>query len=168
MTLADRIVVLKDGYIEQVGSPLELYQKPANTFVAGFIGTPPMNLMDCRIKASEQGFGLNFNNSLTIPVPNANGVNVTDGQKAVMGLRTEHITLADENPDFPKEWLFKGTADVVEPLGSETHIHVNIQGIPMVAKCDGTRIVKNGEQLDIGLNLEKLHIFDAETTLAIR
>ena len=167
MTLADRIVVLKDGYIEQVGSPLELYQKPANTFVAGFIGTPPMNLMECRIKKTEAGLGLKFNDKLTIPIPETNGTRVEDGRNAVMGLRTEHITLADESQNIPKEWVFDALVDVVEPLGSETHIHASIQGVPMVAKCDGSRIVKSGDHLNLALNLDKIHIFDAETTKAL-
>lgn len=212
MTLADRIVVLRDGYIEQVGTPMELFTRPANTFVAGFIGTPPMNLVDATI-AMDKGnplLTLGSDNALKIPIPPKRGggeVNEHDGrsatpdhrnnasistvngerekqregdlgtehgnhafkegQRVVMGLRTEEITPADLNPNLPPTWQFDGVVEVVEPLGNETHLHVDINGVKLIARTEGRRITTHGDRLTFALNLNQMHIFDAETTKAI-
>lgn len=167
MTLADRIVVLKDGYIEQVGTPLELFLKPANVFVAGFIGTPPMNLLDCKIEKANKQDWLVFSGGLRIPVPPKEGATHGDKQDVVMGLRMEEITLASEKNSFPNEWIFPGVVKVVEPLGNENHLHVEINGEKFVARCEGRKIVKAGEKINVAFNLEQLHIFDAKTTKVI-
>ncbi|MBW1636038.1 MAG: sn-glycerol-3-phosphate ABC transporter ATP-binding protein UgpC [Deltaproteobacteria bacterium] len=167
MTLADRIVVLKDGYIEQVGTPLELFLEPVNIFVAGFIGTPPMNLVEGRIKSDDHGDFLTFASHLKIPVPPRSDATLEDGQKVVMGIRTEEITIADENSSGRSDWIFPGTVKVVEPLGNENHFHVEMDGVSFVARCEGRRIIKTGQEIDLFFNLEQLHIFDSKTTKVI-
>lgn len=167
MTLADRIVVLKDGYIEQVGTPLELFLHPANSFVAGFIGTPPMNLMSSKIKQEGDLFSLEFNGGPRIPIPHRSDARIEDGQEVLMGIRTEEITIADDNTSVPPDWIFKGVVKVVEPLGNENHLHVELQGVTFVARCEGRRIVKAGENIEVAFNLEQLHIFDAATKKVI-
>ena len=169
MTLADRIVVLRDGYIEQVGTPMELFSQPANTFVAGFIGTPPMNLVECKLQKQDSSFVLIFEDGLKIPVPsrNDNDSNLKDGAEVVMGLRTEEITPEDTSPDFPDTWRFKSRVEVVEPLGSETHIHVNIDGVKFIARSEGRRVITHGDELVLAMNLNQMHIFDKETTEVI-
>ena len=164
MTLADRIVVLRKGYIEQVGTPIELFTNPVNTFVAGFIGTPPMNLIDCTVKMRDNRLFLNFTGGLEIPIPPRNGTDLRDGQKVVMGLRTEEMMPADMNESIPDEWKFDSIVQVVEPLGNETHLHVNIKGIGLIIRSEGRRIHRPKEELRLALNLNQLHIFDAETT----
>jgi multiple sugar transport system ATP-binding protein len=166
MTLADRIVVLKDGYIEQVGTPLELFLTPVNVFVAGFIGTPPMNLLACKIKREGEGDFMEFEGGLKMPVPPRPEAKLEDGLDVVMGLRTEEITIADEKSHHP-EWIFPGTVKVVEPLGNENHLYVDVKGVTFVARCEGRRIIKAGEQIEIAFNLEQLHIFDAKSTKVI-
>ena len=84
-----------------------------------------------------------------------------------MGIRTEEITIADERTTVPSEWLFSGLVKVVEPLGNENHIHVELQGVTFVARCEGRRIVKAGEKIQVAFNLEQLHIFDEETTKVV-
>lgn len=163
MTLADRIVVLKDGYIEQVGTPLELFLKPVNSFVAGFIGTPPMNLLPCRIKRENQEDFLEFESGLRIPVPPHQDAELADGQDVMMGIRTEEITIAEKKSAVASDWRFTGLVKVVEPLGNENHIYVEIGGVTFVGKCEGRRIVDSGDEIEIAFNLEQLHIFDAET-----
>ncbi len=165
MTLADRIVVLKDGYIEQVGTPLELFLKPENIFVAGFIGTPPMNLVPCIVKGDNNGYFLSFNGGLQIPIPPLAGSEIRSGQGVVMGIRTEEISIAQDS-DNPN-WVFPATVKVIEPLGNENHLHVDVNGVTFVARCEGRRLIKSGEKINIGFNLEQLHIFDAETTKVI-
>lgn len=167
MTLADRIVVLKDGYIEQVGTPLELFLKPANVFVAGFIGTPPMNLVASTIEKDGEQQTLVFPGGLKLPVPPLRGSELQHKQNVVMGIRTEEITLVGEESNAREEWTFPATVKVVEPLGNENHLHVEIGGETFVARCEGRRIVKIGEQIDVAFNLEQLHIFDAETTKVV-
>ncbi|MGB3212117.1 MAG: sn-glycerol-3-phosphate ABC transporter ATP-binding protein UgpC [Desulforhopalus sp.] len=164
MTLADRIVVLKDGYIEQVGTPLELFLKPNNIFVAGFIGTPPMNLLECKIEEENTETWLVFSSGLRIPVPPKEDAQLENNQDVVMGIRTEEITLADEKSSSPLEWIYPGVVKVVEPLGNENHLHVEINGVTFVARCEGRRIVKVGAKIDVAFNLEQLHIFDTRTT----
>ncbi|ACN13623.1 UgpC [Desulforapulum autotrophicum HRM2] len=167
MTLADRIVVLKNGYIEQVGTPIELFSNPVNTFVAGFIGTPPMNLIDCAIKKQGDQTFLHFPGGLEIPVPPKNGTDLKDGQPVVMGLRTEEMMPADMNESLADAWKFDGVVLVVEPLGNETHLHMDIKGIRIIARSEGRRIHRPKEELKLALNLNQLHIFDAETTRVI-
>ena len=167
MTLADRIVVMRDGRIEQIGEPIEIFQHPNNTFVAGFIGSPPMNLVPAKTRFSEQGFYLSFNDSLQIPVPPKPDVSVKDNAEVIMGLRTEDIIPADGNESPPNRYTVSGVVTVVEPLGSETNIHMDLQGIRVIGKCDGQRPVRVGETLDMALNLGQLHIFDAKTTQSL-
>ena len=159
MTLADRIVVLKDGYIEQVGTPLELFSTPANTFVAGFIGTPPMNLVDKTV--------VEFDSGLKIPVPDKDGTDLVHDQTVVLGLRAEEITPVEPNADIPQKWIFKGKVLVFEPLGNETHLHMDIMGVPLMSRSEGKRIFKPGEPLNLLMNLDELHLFDAQTRQVI-
>ena len=167
MTLADRIVVLKDGYIEQVGTPLELFLNPANSFVAGFIGTPPMNLLPCKIEKNTNGDILAFESGLHIPIPPRAEAKLEDGQNVLMGIRTEEITIVDDKNSSRPEWVFPGLVKVVEPLGNENHLHVELQGVTFVARCEGRKIIKAGEKIEVSFNLEQLHIFDKKTTQVI-
>ncbi len=167
MTLADRIVVLKDGYIEQVGTPLELFLRPANVFVAGFIGTPPMNLLRCEIALDDGRVWLVFPGGLRVPVPPRQDASLEHALDVVMGIRTEEITLVDEESSFPAEWIYPAVVKVVEPLGNENHLHVEVHGETFVARCEGRRIVKAGAKVNIAFNLEQLHLFDAKSSQVI-
>jgi len=167
MTLADRIVVMRDGHIEQVGQPIELFQNPANTFVAGFIGSPPMNLVPARIVYEGNTLKIRFNDQLSVPLPEKEGVSIKEETDVVMGLRTEDFTVDNGNGDYPEEWKLDGTIEVVEPLGGETHMHMNFKGITFIVKSEGRRIFHAGQQLRMGMNLNHLHLFDAGTTQSI-
>jgi multiple sugar transport system ATP-binding protein len=167
MTLADRIVVMRDGYIEQVGQPIDIFQNPVNTFVAGFIGSPPMNLLPAEIIEESGAFFLYCNENFKLPIPERPESGIADSQKVVMGLRTEDIALVEENGEFVEEWTVDGVVEVVEPLGSETNLHMDIAGVKAAAKCDGRRQVAAGDKLRLGLNLRHLHIFDADSRLSI-
>jgi len=167
MTLADRIVVMRDGNIEQVGQPIELFQNPANTFVAGFIGSPPMNLVPACIVKANEALVIRFNDRLSVPVPVKEGMTVREDTDVIMGLRTEDFTVDDGNGDYPEDWKVDGTVDVVEPLGGETHMHMNFKGVTFIAKNEGRRTFHAGQQLRMGMNLNHLHLFDAETTQSI-
>jgi sn-glycerol 3-phosphate transport system ATP-binding protein len=167
MTLADRIVVLKDGYIEQTGTPLELFSTPANTFVAGFIGTPPMNLAECTINKQNNNTSVHFETGLEIPVPDKDGTELTDGQKVIFGLRAEEITPIDTNTSLPKDWIFEGDIVVVEPLGNETHLHMNIMGVKIMSRSEGRKLFTPNKKIKLGMNLKEMHLFDAETNQVV-
>ncbi|MCP4020741.1 MAG: sn-glycerol-3-phosphate ABC transporter ATP-binding protein UgpC [Desulfobacteraceae bacterium] len=163
MTLADRIVVLRDGYIEQVGTPMELFSTPANTFVAGFIGTPPMNLVECRVQKNGDAMYTQFESGLKIPVPDKEGTTLENDQEVVLGLRAEEITPVDSGASLPEEWVFSGKVLVAEPLGNETHLHMDVMGVNLLSKSEEKRIFNPNENLKLGMNLNELHLFDAKT-----
>ncbi|SEA37780.1 carbohydrate ABC transporter ATP-binding protein, CUT1 family (TC 3.A.1.1.-) [Desulfuromusa kysingii] len=169
MTLADRIVVMRDGYIEQVGSPIEIFQHPANAFVAGFIGSPPMNLLSAVIINSGDKQKLKLGEHLEIPIPARENTQFTDGQKVIMGLRTEdiHVTIADKQERKGPTCSANGIVKIVEPLGNETNIHMDVDGADLIARADGRHIFTAGEELELTLDLTHLHIFDAESEKSI-
>ena len=154
MTLADRIVVLRAGRIEQVGSPLDLYNRPANLFVAGFIGAPRMNLLPVRVAASGPGPAIvKLDGSASIEMDGLTGA--ADGE-ATLGLRPHHVGLAEAG---------KGnvTAKValVEALGSETIVHTRMPGgAPMLAVLAGQSHVAAGDTVDLKFDTSQLHLFD--------
>lgn len=167
MTLADRIVVMRNGNIEQVGKPMELFQHPANTFVAGFIGTPPMNLVPARIVNAADTLMVQFNDRLSIPVPKKEGIVLQEDTDVILGLRTEDFTPENGHGDYPEGWKLPGTVDVVEPLGGETHMHMNVEGVMFIAKSEGRRVFEVGQKLKMAMNLHHLHLFDSKTEQAI-
>ena len=168
MTLADRIVVMNDGYIEQVGGPIELFEKPSNIFVAGFIGSPPMNLVPAKIGGSGAKLELDFSGGLKIPIPEKPDSKIRNGIEVVMGLRTEDLTIDNgDHGNLPEDWKVKGGVEVVEPLGGETNMHMDIQGVKLIARSEGRRIIRVGEEIKIALNLKHLSVFDAKSTASI-
>ncbi len=167
MTLADRIVVLRDGHIEQEGAPLEVFQRPVNTFVAGFIGSPPMNLLPATVERTGEGLELVFEKGLRVPIPPREAMAVREGMPVVMGLRTEDLTIGDGGAAPPAAWQVEAAVEVVEPLGSETNLHVDLSGAKFIARSEGRKVFTVGERLPLVMNLDHLHIFDAATTRSI-
>jgi multiple sugar transport system ATP-binding protein len=166
MTLGDRVVVMKDGWIQQVGEPLELYGKPANKFVAGFIGSPAMNFADVTITEA-QGAVWAENSGLRIAVPPARAerLRAYKGQHAVLGIRPEDIHVASGAD--AGNYAFDAVVDVVEPLGSEILLDVKAGPSAMVARVDPTVRVKVHETIRLALDPERLHFFDTKTEVAI-
>jgi multiple sugar transport system ATP-binding protein len=167
MTLGDRIVVLKDGYIEQVGDPIELFQNPVNTFVAGFIGSPPMNQIDGTITKNGEKLYISFPDGFKLPIPDKPDAEISEGQKIVMGLRPGDIFLEEGSNGIPEDWKFDAQILVTEPLGSETYMHLDVNGLKVTGKCEGRRVVHPNEQIKLAFNLNHLHIFDAASTKSV-
>ncbi len=169
MTLADRIVVMRDGYIEQVGTPMEIFQNPVNAFVASFIGSPPMNLHPGTITNSGDRLKLKLGESLEIPIPQKENSQIKVGQKVIMGLRTEDLFISHDDDSYDPETTHTlgGTIRIVEPLGNETNLHMNLSGVNLVAKSEGRRNFLVDDQLQMTLDLNHLHIFDAESEKSI-
>ena len=154
MTLADRIVVLRAGRIEQVGTPLEVYNHPANLFVAGFIGSPRMNLLPARVAGSGQVTIGNDTRSITLPSsgPTASGASIT------LGARPEHIEVVDEI----QADLFI-TVNLVEQLGGETYLYGSAPGLPeLTVRQDGQARYDRNQRVGLRLRREALHLFDAD------
>ncbi|MBZ4672108.1 MAG: sugar transporter ATP-binding protein [Deferribacteraceae bacterium] len=169
MTLADRIVIMRNGYIEQVGTPLDIFQNPANVFVAGFIGSPPMNLRNGVIINENGALKIKLNDKLLIPIPEKKDTQIREGQKIIMGLRTEDIFLSNEHEQSKGKFLYntEGIIQIVEPLGNETSLHMDFYGTNLIAKSEGRRIFSVNKKLKMTFNLDHLHIFDAETEKSI-
>ena len=151
MTMADKIVVLHDGVVEQVGAPLDLYDRPANLFVAGFIGSPAMNLL--KGKVEREGFLVDGSGGLTLPFSNAPAA--TPGLPAVYGIRPEHFALDDAG--------FPITVEVVEPTGSETQVMAQIGGQAICAVFRERIAAGPGEVIRVAAQREHAHLFDAAT-----
>jgi multiple sugar transport system ATP-binding protein len=152
MTMADKIVILRDGYIEQEGSPLEVYDKPANLFVAEFIGSPSMNLL----KGEVAGDGVRLGEGTILPLPPVH--NAKQGQKVVYGIRPEHLTLA---PGTPAKVV------VVEPTGPEMHIYADMGGQEVCAITQERVSLARDNMIELKPRLDKVHLFDAESGKAL-
>src|SRR6186713_1185130 len=158
MTLGDRVVVMKDGWVQQVGEPLELYGRPANKFVAGFIGSPAMNFVEVSISADGRWAETE---GLRLPVPER--VRSRNGQRLTLGVRPEALHIANGSDDC----TFATAVDVLEPLGNEILLNFRAGGVPMVARVDPGVRVKAHENIRLALDPERLHFFDAKTEAAI-
>ncbi len=164
MTLADRIVVMKDGRIEQVGTPMEVFNNPVNTFVATFIGSPPMNLLPGTIRDSAVVLADNS----AVPVPARLRGRAAEGQRVILGIRPDDISPAGHGLGTVAEATdLTLTVALAEPLGMESLIYTSVAGQEVQAKLYGPRIVQPGEVLPFRLALERAHLFDAETTRSL-
>jgi multiple sugar transport system ATP-binding protein len=150
MTMADRIVVMHDGLIQQVGAPLDLYDRPANMFVAGFIGSPGMNFLPATVRkgATEEAV-LADGQALRL----TDGLRLGDGDTITVGLRPEHVRLADDG-------ALQGEVGVVEPLGLSTQFYVKLAGQQLCVFAMGRVGVKPGDSVRLAVAPEALHLFD--------
>lgn len=152
MTLADRIVVLKGGRIEQVGTPLDLYNRPDNLFVAGFIGSPRMNLLPSRVIAADALCLGETGPTVAVPAPA-----LPPGSAATLGIRPEHLDVTDHEADLSL------AVDLVEHLGGETYLYCSAPGLPQITvRQDGQTSFRRGDRLPVRLRRSDLHLFDAD------
>ena len=168
MTLGTRIVVMKDGFIQQVDTPQHLYDMPCNMFVAGFIGSPQMNFINAVLSKNGGKYTLDFD-KYHVPVPeskvNADLDNYV-GKEVVLGIRPEHVH--DEPEEIAKaECLLKANVDVTELMGAEIYLYVNINGTPITARVEPTSTANPGDDIEIAFDLSKIHIFDKDTEKTI-
>ncbi|MGV0028764.1 ABC transporter ATP-binding protein [Phormidesmis priestleyi] len=161
MTMGDRIAVMNAGQIQQLATPLELYNYPANRFVAEFIGSPPMNFLPMQVKPPLLLSHPQFR--LTLPQVWTTALQSRSGQTVLLGIRPEHLSVS---PAAPKNLPVK--VELVEALGNETFLSVNLAGDLLQARVEPDRAVHLGEDLWLAIALDKIHLFDFETGLAIR
>ncbi len=158
MTLGDRLIVIRDGYVEQIGAPLELYEKPATRFVAGFIGSPAMNFI--RAHLGPDGRHAQIKETLSLPLSNGSAPR-QDGRKVIIGVRPEHLHISSANAS-PSLSL---CVDHIELLGADTMVYGHIEGLSDLinARLPGIHHFKSGVVLPLGVAPDKIHIFDKDT-----
>jgi len=159
MTMADKIVVMRDGIVEQTGSPLELYDHPANQFVAGFIGSPAMNFLPGVLRRSGGEARVDLAVGMSLPAPiNAGG---QDGQKVVYGTRPEHLELTGGSDGLATEVV------VVEPTGADTQIFSKIAGIEVTSVFRDRHAFRPGEIIRLRPDATRAHLFDAASGMRL-
>jgi multiple sugar transport system ATP-binding protein len=167
MTLADRIVVLKDGKIEQIGTPEQVYNNPNSIFVAGFIGAPTMNFVPCRLIAHKSGVALKINNEkktiFSLPEDKAARYQSLLNSDLIMGIRPEYFSLADNNADNGSLDHISTRINVIEPLGSTTLFFFEAASTQVVASLEPIPGIKPGDQLHLKADMSKIHLFNPQT-----
>jgi multiple sugar transport system ATP-binding protein len=161
MTLADRIVIMRDGHIEQVGTPDEVFRRPATRFVAGFIGSPPMNIAEATVSAGMVVFA----NGDRLPLPEQYDHRVREGEKVAFGLRPDDIFPTGHGLHSGAEAAVHETmlpVAITEPLGNETLVFVEFAGREWVSRMLNPHALKTGEQIRMSFDLSQAHLFSAE------
>ncbi len=170
MTMGTRIVVLKDGIIQQVDAPQVLYERPNNMFVAGFIGTPPMNFIDATIERRGDEIHLLFgSHDIKLPEGKAKKLDAAehDGRKVVIGIRPEDIHDEAMYIESMPDSLVNAEVSVVEALGAETLLYVTVDGIDVVARVNPRTKARVGDKIKMAFDANKIHLFDKETEVTI-
>src|SRR6266481_2080926 len=164
MTLADRVVVMNGGRIEQIGRPQDLYHRPKTRFVAGFIGSPAMNFLPCRLEQNGAGLMVRVSDAISLPVPTARAerYRAAAGRELVLGLRPEHLTEPRRN-ERDARCEFSVTLDVVEPMGMETMVFFTVNGQEICARVDPASAKGPGEAMPLYANVEHMHLIDPAT-----
>jgi len=157
MTMADRIVVMNGGRIEQVGTPLELYDHPANLFVAGFLGSPAMSFIEGTAVRSGQGTSVRLSDGTLVPIA---GTSAADGMSVTLGIRPEQYRLDPAGP-------VRLVVNVIEPTGSESHIYGHVGETEVRAVFRERILVRPGETLRLSVKPERIHLFDSSTGLRL-
>ena len=164
MTLADRVVVMNNGVIEQVGPPQELYHNPATRFVAGFIGSPAMNFIPGRLEQSSGALRVHLPGDIVLPVPESRTSRYAAlaGKEVIFGIRPEHLTEA-KNLDRPNFVPFPATPEVTEPMGMETLVHFKMNGAEICGRVDPNAPAFPGQPLPMAADLNNMHILDPQS-----
>jgi multiple sugar transport system ATP-binding protein len=168
MTLADRVVVMNDGRIEQVGRPHDVYHMPRTRFVAGFIGSPAMNFLPGRLEQNGDGLVLRLSEGLAFPVPASRAARYRPcaGRDLTFGLRPEHITEPRGEARDPR-CEFTVTVDVVEPMGMETMVFFTVSGSEICARVEPSAATAPGQPMRLYANLNHMHLIDPATDLVL-
>ena len=168
MTMGDRIVVMKDGLIHQEGTSLELFNQPRNLFVAGFIGSPTMNFIDCEIiRKNSSLYAMSKGMMLKIPPEKARAYDKYDKRNLVLGIRPQHFYSTDLFPGKIEGNTFKVVAEVIETLGSEIIIYLDVEGQIIVGNMSADTEVSPGQKFEIAVDMSKIHLFDPDSEEAI-
>jgi multiple sugar transport system ATP-binding protein len=158
MTLGDRIVIMRDGVIQQAGRPLELYDRPANTFVAGFIGSPEMNLIDGHLVDASGRLEVR-SGDLSVGIPDKTFAKY--GQSVTLGIRPEHLVISNDSP-------LEMSVSLVEQIGAQTYLIGTLAGHKMRAVVERRDEIRAGDRIPIALPSERLHLFESASGASLR
>ena len=171
MTMGDRIVVMKDGFIQQVDSPANLYSKPCNEFVAGFMGSPQMNFLDAKVVESGSDIAVEFGSEkkyqVILPGSKTEAAKAYIGKDVVMGIRPEDINDEEVVLSVATTGIVDATVEVSEMMGAETYLYLSCAGQNMIARVSPRTTTKNGDQVRVAFDPTKIHLFDKETEKTI-
>ena len=170
MTMADRIVVMKDGFVQQIDTPQSLYENPCNMFVAGFIGSPQMNFVDVTIQEKNGKICAVFGDfEVELPETKVKNSNVRDyiGKEVVMGVRPEAIHDEEMYLSASSTGFIDVTVDVTELMGAETYLYVDCQGANLTARVSPRTTARAGDKIKMVIEANKIHLFDKETETTI-
>ncbi|MBV9786470.1 MAG: sn-glycerol-3-phosphate ABC transporter ATP-binding protein UgpC [Acidisphaera sp.] len=164
MTLADRVVVMNGGIIEQVGPPQELYHKPTTRFVAGFIGSPAMNFLPVRVTNGSNGLNLQLSDDISLPVPasRADRYGPYKDRTVLLGIRPEHLTEANGHAE-PGVENFDANLDVTEPMGMETLVYFGLEGTQLCGRVSPNAGARDGAPLRMAVDLNNMHLLNEGT-----
>jgi multiple sugar transport system ATP-binding protein len=162
LTMADRIVIMKDGIAQQIGTPRDIYQNPANVFVGGFIGSPPMNFIEGKV---EKGQFVSKNMVFKIP-EDRQAILEYEGKPIILGVRPENFKLINEKV----ENMFRSThiVDAIECLGADLLVYFLIDNVQMIAKTSANERIHMGDSIQLSVDLDHIHFFDSQTELRIK
>ncbi len=170
MTMGTRIVVMKDGFVQQIDSPMGLYNEPANMFVAGFIGSPQMNFTDCKVTENDGVVSIEFDgNKINLPDGIASKVKAADciGKDVVLGIRPEDIHDEEAFLTSSPESVIDAFVEVTEQMGSETFLYTKIGETPYTARVNPRTTAVAQSKIKVAFDLNKIHLFDKETEVTI-
>ncbi len=168
MTLADRVVVMNGGKIEQIGTPNDLYHHPKTRFVAGFIGSPAMNFVPAKLESNGSGLKVRLSDKLSFHVPESRSARYRGhvGKDLLFGLRPEHITETRGRENGVGQ-EFPVTLDVVEPMGMETMVFFKVDGTEVCGRVEPNAAKGSGETMQLRANLDQMHLIDPATNLVL-
>ncbi len=169
MTLADRVVVMNKGRIEQIGTPNELYHKPATRFVAGFIGSPAMNFIPCRLEDFGGKLNIRLTDRISFPLPPARAARYSALPRAenlLLGIRPEHLTESHAHLE-PGVETFDTVLDVTEPMGMETLVYFGLEGTPVCGRVDPNAGAKDGAPMRLAMDLNNMHLLNEATGVVL-
>jgi len=169
MTMGDRIAVMKDGIIQQIADPLELYNRPANRFVAGFIGSPPMNFIEGRIESEGDEFYFD-EGAFRLKVPRAfrDKIGPYAGKQVTFGIRPEDFVDPALRPEAAEKMeTFKAKVELIEPMGAEIYMYLSAGSADLIARLEAGVKADINEAKTLAVNMEKAHFFDPDTQKAI-
>ncbi len=169
MTLAERIVLLRDGVIEQQGSPLDLFERPATRFVAGFLGSPQMNFVPCHVARSEQGAAVRFDDGQSLPVSGAlaSSDQLADGRSLVLGVRPEHMSRPVDTSDAGGRAPLKAVIDLVQPTGTRTYAQFRIGETEVTVELPAHAVERPGTAIELLVDMSRVILIDPETDKVI-